>query len=77
MAFQVGKRRFHVTLIEVMVFAAIVLIVFALIVGAMRQSDEKDRFMRACMEDHKEYECLVMWKEMQPDTQIIYVPGTN
>jgi hypothetical protein len=33
--------------------------------------------MRACMQDHKEYECTLMWKNAQPDTQTIIVPSVQ
>ncbi len=30
--------------------------------------------MADCMTEHKEYECTLMWKEAQPDTQTVVIP---
>jgi hypothetical protein len=63
------------TQIEVGVMATIVVCVLLLIVAGKSMSEEKEKFMRDCMRDHKEYECTLMWKEAQPDTQYIYIPS--
>ena len=70
---KIGSHR--VTLIEVLIVAFIVLGVVVVIVASKQQAEAKARWMRQCMEDHKQYECEIMWKQAQPDTKFIYIPS--
>lgn len=50
-------------------FGIITIIVVALIISlVIASSNEYNNFMDACKQDHKEYECKVMWRQSQPDS---------
>ena len=63
------------TRIETLVMGVIVGLVALILVAGKQMAAEKKKFMDDCMRDHKEYECTLMWKEAQPDTQTIIVPS--
>ena len=71
------KRFKDFTLIERVVIVSIVGMIALIIIAARQMAAEKEAFMRDCMQDHKEYECTLMWKEAQPDTQTIIVPSSG
>ena len=70
---KIAGHRF--TTIEVVVAGLIVGLVGLIVLAGKAAQAEREKFMRDCMRDHKEYECTIMWKEAQPDTQTIIVPS--
>lgn len=60
--------------IEKMIVVVIVGMLLLIYVASKQVAAERERFMRDCMQDHKEYECTLMWKEAQPDRQTVVVP---
>lgn len=58
------------TKIEVGVIVAIVLV---LIVSAIGYTKNHERFMADCLQDHKQYECDMMWKAANPPPQVVHV----
>ena len=65
------------TLIEKVVAVTIIVAVWLIWIVARQAAAEREAFMRDCMQDHKEYECTLMWKEAQPDTQTIIIPSSG
>jgi len=63
------------TTIETMIIGLIVVLVGIIWIAGKQMAAERKKFMDDCMRDHKEYECTIMWKEAQPDTQTIIVPS--
>lgn len=63
------------TRIETIVMGTIVVLVGVILLAGKQMAAEKKKFMDDCMRDHKEYECTIMWKNAQPDTQTIIVPS--
>jgi hypothetical protein len=39
-----------------------VLVFLAAVSDAQREKEQRDKFMVECMRDHKEYECVAMWR---------------
>ncbi len=62
------------TLIELMIIAAIVGILAAVVLGLPAQKKERDDFMASCAAREPQYECEVKWKQMHPDPVVIYAP---
>jgi len=65
------------TRIETLIIGTIVAFVIVIVIASRHAAAEREAFMRACMQDHKEYECTLMWKNAQPDTQTIIVPSVQ
>ena len=68
--------RHKFTFIEKGIAALIVACLFFIFMAAKQQAKEREAFMRDCMRDLKEYECTIMWKNAQPDTQTIIIPSS-
>ncbi len=71
-----ADRRFHI--IMSCVVAGTVLFFVAIGYYAVTRGREAHvRFMRQCMEDHKEYECTALWRagdRASPDLIVIPIP---
>jgi len=67
-----GHRFTTIEHVIVWVIAGMLVVIF---IASKQVAAEKAAFMRDCMRDHKEYECTIMWKNAQPDTQTIIVPS--
>ncbi len=63
------------TTIETIIIGLIVGCIGVIWIAGKQMAAEKKKFMDDCMRDHKEYECTIMWKNAQPDTQTIIVPS--
>ncbi len=66
--------RHKFTFIEKLVAGTIITCLCFIWLASKQMAKEREAFMRDCMTDHKEYECTLMWKEAQPDTQTIVEP---
>ena len=70
------SRRFNIILSCVV--AGVLLLFVALGYYAVtREREAHARFMRQCMEDHKEYECTALWRagdRASPDLIVIPIP---
>lgn len=62
------------TFIEKVIAGTIVGLLIVIFFASKQMAAERQRFMDDCMQDHKEYECTLMWKEAQPDTQTVVIP---
>ena len=62
------------TMIEKAVAGTIAVLLIVIFFASKQMAAERKAFMDDCTRDHKEYECTLMWKEAQPDTQTIVVP---
>jgi hypothetical protein len=71
-----ANRSFHIVMSGVV--AVTVLFFVALRYYAITRGREAHaRFMRQCMEDHKEYECTALWRagdRASPDLIVIPIP---
>lgn len=45
-----------------------------IVYGCSQDQKAYKEFMRQCMQDHKEYECLAMWRAGERNTQVIPMP---
>lgn len=62
------------TMIEKGIVILIVVMLALILWAGKAQNEARLKFMEGCMRDHEEYECTLMWKEAQPDTQTVIVP---
>ena len=71
-----ADRRFHI----IMSCVVAVTVLFFVVLGyyaITRGREAHGRFMRQCMEDHKEYECTALWRagdRASPDLIVIPIP---
>ncbi len=52
-------------------------LIVAVYVGMAHAQEAHTRFMRQCMEDHKEYECTALWRagsKSGPDLIVLPIP---
>ena len=69
-----GWHPSNFTMIEKLVAGSIIGLLIVIFFASKQMAAERQRFMDDCMQDHKEYECTLMWKEAQPDTQTVVIP---
>ena len=54
------------------VLFCLVTVLFSIVVLiGIGSAQQRQAFMDECMQDHKRYECTVMWRSSTPDTTII------
>ena len=71
-----AERRFNVIMSCIMI-GTILLVMIAIYYGVSRGQEAHARFMRQCMEDHKEYECTALWRagdRASPDLIVMPIP---
>lgn len=70
------ERRFAIKMFCGMAAAFAVFV--GIIAWAASHADERyDRFMNGCAQDHKEYECVIMWRASRRDDgppSVVFVP---
>ena len=69
-------RRFNIIL-SCVVAGVLLFFVTIIYYGVTGQREAHARFMRQCMEDHKEYECTALWRagdRASPDLIVIPIP---
>ena len=54
--------------------AGIVVLLLSLPFAIKEDAERQRRFMEQCMQDHKEYECVALWREGEPDTVPVLIP---
>lgn len=63
----------HMTPIEWAIVAAIILILAALALSIPGRLKQQREFMAACTQQEPEYQCAYKWKQMHPDSTVVYV----
>ena len=70
------NRRFN-TIMSCVAAGMLLFFVAAIYYGVTGQREAHARFMRQCMEDHKDYECTALWRagdRAGPDLIVIPIP---
>jgi len=56
---------------EWVLFCLLTVLLFLLGLIGISSYEQRQAFMEECVQDYKQYECTVMWRNSTPDTMII------
>lgn len=66
-------RRFHILMASAFI-SFFILVAVAVWYSVAVSWAQHDRFMAGCLEDHKEYECMAMWRAGDRASDVVVVP---
>ena len=68
-------RRNWLTIGLIAVLVALTVLFVAVVVAAVRTRDrEYAEFLQGCEQDHKHYECMLMWRSSRHDIDVVPLP---